>query len=127
MRAPVLRRFEAGQLFSVCHIPVLWTAKSNPRPALALPMGEPRLSNNPVFGWHQARGWNIYGAEWGKNGENQQKDEAFPAPFCQLFQIHGSVLKPDPPCNGGQTSVVRVSHGVFFLGIRKYTFDGLLS
>ena len=42
-------------------------------------------------------------------------------------QIHGSKLKPDPSGDGGQASVVCITHGVFLLRIRKNPFNGLIS
>ena len=51
------------------------------------------------------------------------------APTCygQLFQIHGSKFKLDPVCNLGQASVLSIAHGVFFLGVGKDSFNGLLA
>lgn len=45
----------------------------------------------------------------------------------QLFQIHGNTFKPDPSGNGGQASVVCITHRVFLFRIRKDPFNGLFS
>ena len=50
-----------------------------------------------------------------------------PTPNCQLFQIHGSIFKPDPSCNGSQTSVMCITHSVFFFCISKYSLNGFFS
>ena len=55
------------------------------------------------------------------------KSRSFATPDCQFFEIHGSKFKPHPACNPGQTSVVCITHGVFFLCIRKGTFNRLFS
>ena len=53
--------------------------------------------------------------------------------FCSLHriwdrpQIHGSKFKPDPSGDGGQASVVCITHGVFLLRIRKDPFNGFFS
>ena len=51
----------------------------------------------------------------------------FPTPICQLFQIHGSKFKPDPSRDGGQASVVCITHRVFLLRIRKDPFNGFFA
>ena len=43
----------------------------------------------------------------------------------QLFQIHGNIFKPDPPCDCGQASVVCITHCVFLFCIRKDTLNRL--
>ena len=60
--------------------------------------------------------------------------------FCSIFttiqrlhriwdrpQIHGSKFKPDPSGDGGQASVMCITHGVFLLRIRKDSFNGFFS
>ena len=42
-------------------------------------------------------------------------------------QIHGSKFKPDPSGDGGQASVICITHRVFLLRIRKAPFNGLIS
>lgn len=41
-------------------------------------------------------------------------------PIRQLFEVHGSELKPDPVCHLGQASVCRIAHPMLFLCIGKY-------
>ena len=49
------------------------------------------------------------------------------APKSQLFEIHGSKLKPHPMSDSGQTSVMSVTHAMFFLGVGKDPFNGLFA
>ena len=63
----------------------------------------------------------------GKMQEKSVKDGVLATPFFQLFQIHGSIFKPHPACNPGQTSMVCISHGVFFFCIGKNTLNGLFA
>ena len=51
---------------------------------------------------------------------------AIPFPGGQLFQVHGSKFKLHPVCHLGQASVLCITHGVFFFGIRKDTLNGFL-
>ena len=44
-----------------------------------------------------------------------------------VFEVHGSKFKLDPVGNLGQASVLRITHGVFFLGVGKDPFNGLFS
>jgi len=46
-----------------------------------------------------------------------------PTPFCQLFQTHGNIFKPHPTCDLGQTSMMRLTHRVFFFCVGKDTLD----
>ncbi len=52
-------------------------------------------------------------------------------PFCfpsgQLFEVHGSKLKPHPFGDLGQTSVKRITHTMLFFGIGKDPLNGLLA
>ena len=50
-----------------------------------------------------------------------------PTPICQCFQIHGSIFKPDPSCNCGQTSVVCISHRVLFFCVCKDPLNGFFA
>ena len=50
-----------------------------------------------------------------------------PLPYSQLFEVHGSELKPDPVGNLGQASVLCIPHGMLLFGVRKDPFDGLLA
>ena len=63
----------------------------------------------------------------GKQGEKASEKGVLPAPVCQLFQVHGSQFKPDPSCDGGQASVVCITHCVFLFCIRKDTLNGLFA
>ena len=51
--------------------------------------------------------------------------------FCfpqrQLFEIHGSKLKPDPVGNCAQASVGSVSHSMLFFCVCKYSLNLLFS
>ena len=44
-----------------------------------------------------------------------------------FFQVHGSKLKLHPVRHLSQASVLRITHRVFFLGIREDPFNGFLS
>ena len=48
-------------------------------------------------------------------------------PSGQLFEIHGSKLKPHPFGDLGQTSIKRIAHPMFFLGIGKDPLNGFLA
>ena len=71
----------------------------------------------PLFLLSESRGF-------GKNGEEKSeemlKTRSIPTPHCQLFQIHGSIFKPHPVCDSGQTSMMRISHSVLLFCIGKY-------
>ena len=79
---------------------------------------EPPISSSEIGG---------FSAKWRKSERKSVETEALPAPVCQLFQIHGSKLKPDPSCYGGQASVMRITHGVFLFCIRKDPFYRFLA
>ena len=53
--------------------------------------------------------------------------EFFQLQFASFFQIHGSKFKPDPSRDGGQASVVCITHGVFLFCVRKDPLNGLLA
>ena len=53
-------------------------------------------------------------------------DRIIPFPPRQFFEVHGSEFKLPPVCYLGQASVLRITHGVFFLGISKDPFNGFL-
>lgn len=55
------------------------------------------------------------------------KIRSVPAPYCQLFEIHGGIFKPHPVRCPGQTSMVCITHRVFLFRIRKDTFDRFLA
>ena len=48
-------------------------------------------------------------------------------PSCQLFEVHGSKLKPHPIGNLGQASVKRIVHSTLFFRIRKNPFNGFFT
>ena len=77
-----------------------------------------------LFSGSENRGFNIYRAN---KRENSEETGVIPTPICQLFQIHGSKFKPDPSCDGGQASVVCITHRVFLFCVRKNPFNGFLS
>ena len=56
-----------------------------------------------------------------------EKRRPFPQPICKLFQIHGSKLKLDPVRNTSQTSMVCITHSVFFLCIAKHALYAFFS
>ena len=53
--------------------------------------------------------------------------EFFQLHTASFFEIHGSKFKPDPSCDGNQASVVRITHRVSFLRVRKDPFDRFLA
>ena len=55
------------------------------------------------------------------------KKGVFPTPFCELFQVHRSIFKPHPACDPGQTSMMRITHSVFFFCVGKNTFNCLFA
>ena len=54
-----------------------------------------------------------------EKAEKQETKMAAPFPCCQLFQVHGSELKPHPVCCLRQASVWRITHRVFSLASAK--------
>ena len=83
----------------------------------AQPVKEPQLSESESWG---------FPVIWMVTNKYQCENGALPTPLCQLFQIHGSIFKPHPSRNPGQTSVVCVTHGVFLFCICKNPLNGLL-
>ena len=75
---------------------------------------EPMLSRSESMGFPQ------------KSGKQREKG-VLPTPICQLFQVHGSEFKPDPSCDGGQASVVCITHRVFLFRVCKDPFNGFFS
>ena len=63
----------------------------------------------------------------GKNHDIGSKIGSIPLPNSNLFEIHGSIFKPHPSRNPGQTSVVCVTHCVFLFRIRKDPLNGFFS
>ena len=63
----------------------------------------------------------------GKQREKASEKGVLPTPICQLFQVHGSEFKPDPSCDGGQASVVCITHRVFLLRVCKDPFNGFFA
>ena len=55
------------------------------------------------------------------------RGKALSPPKSQLFEIHGSEFKPHPFGDLGQTTVLGITHGVFFLGVGKDPFNRFLS
>ena len=87
-------------------------------------MPPPQPVNEPRFSVNENRGSS---AKSDRKYENGVRKEAFPAPNCQLFQIHGSKLQPHPGSNPSQASMVCISHAVFFFCVCKDSFNGLLA
>ena len=83
-----------------------------------------QLGKEPMFLSGKSRGSVAF---WGKNEQDLGKTGVLPTPICQLFQIHGSIFKPDPSRDCGQTSVVCISHRVLFFCIRKNPFNRLFA
>ena len=52
----------------------------------------------PLFSLSENRG---SGHSLGNNGKYDAQIGVLPTPICQLFQIHCSIFKPNPPGNGG--------------------------
>ena len=48
-------------------------------------------------------------------------------PSCQLFEVHGSKLKPHPIGNLGQATVICVTHSMLFFRIGKNPFNGFFT
>ena len=68
-----------------------------------------------------------FGINRGKKREKAVQEGVLPTPFCQLFQVHGSIFKPHPACDPGQTSMMRVTHRMFFFCVGKDTFNRLFA
>ena len=64
---------------------------------------------------------------WMVTNKYQCENGALPAPLGQLFQVHGNIFKPDPSGDGGQASVMCITHGVFLFCIRKNPLNGFFS
>ena len=73
------------------------------------------------------------GENWGfgvfrrPNKQYSRENGVIPTPICQLFQIHGSIFKPDPSRDCGQASVVCISHCVLLFCICKDTLNRLFA
>ena len=48
-------------------------------------------------------------------------------PESQFFEIHGSKFEPHPGRNPGQTTVMCITHTMFFLGVSKDPFNGFFA
>ena len=62
-----------------------------------------------------------------KNSKAKRGQQIPPFPCGQFFQVHGSKLKLHPVCDLSQASVLRITHRVFFLGVREDPFNGLFA
>ena len=82
------------------------------------------MSKNPLLSANGSRGFHAIRAA---PDEYKPEKGVFPAPICQLFQVHGSKFKPDPSGDGGQASVMCITHGVSLLRIRKDPFNGFFA
>ena len=71
-----------------------------------------------------SRGSGVLRAE---KAEKQAIEMVIPFPYRRLFQVHGSELKLHPVCYLGQASVLRITHRVFFFGVRKAPFNQLFT
>ena len=78
----------------------------------------------PLYSEGEGKSFGIKREEESKKTRGQSRPLA---PEGQLFQVHGSILKPDPSCHCGQNSMVRISHGVLFLCVGKDTLNGFFS
>ena len=83
-----------------------------------------QLVKERQFSRHEDWRFTIKGS---KNHDIGSKIGSIPLPNSNLFEIHGSIFKPHPSRNPGQTSVVRITHGVLFFCIGKNTLYGLFS
>ena len=79
---------------------------------------EPMLSRSESMGFPQKSG---------KQREKASEKGVPPTPICQLFQVHGSKFKSDPSCDGGQASVVCITHRVFLFRVCKDPFNGFFA
>ena len=70
------------------------------------------------------RASDVYGAE---KAEKRETGAVVPFPHSQFFQVHGNKLKLHPVRHLSQASVLRITHRVFFLGVREDPFNGFLS
>ena len=59
--------------------------------------------------------------------EMRNRHESPGFPLCQLFEVHGSKLKPHPVGNLGQTSIMRITHPMLFFGVGKNTLNGFFA
>ena len=107
-----------GICWRILLLPAAWTDRKRRAQS---PMGlRLSLSKNPLFSLSENRGF----------GHIRAKQQAYcgekgviPTPICQLFQIHGSIFKPDPSRDCGQASMVCISHRMLLFCIRKDTFN----
>ena len=88
------------------------------------PKGRAQLVKKRQFSRQEDRRSIIKGS---KNHYIGRKNGSIPLPNSDLFEIHGSIFKPDPSRNGGQASVVCVTHCVFLFRIRKDPLNGFFS
>ena len=86
----------------------------------------PALQSVEEPGLHSGADWvsNIYERKKSKAKRGQQIP---PFPCGQFFQVHGNKLKLHPVRHLSQASVLRITHRVFFLGVREDPFNGLFS
>ena len=84
----------------------------------------PQSVKEPVLSLGEGAGSYVF---WGKYKPYCGEKGVVPTPICQLFQIHGSIFKPDPSCDCGQASVVCISHRVLFFCICKDTLNRLFA
>ena len=82
------------------------------------------MSKTPLLSANGSRGFHANRAAL---DEYKPEKGVFPAPICRLFQVHGSKFKPDPSGDGGQASVICITHRVFLLRSRKDPFEGFFS
>ena len=82
------------------------------------------MSKNPLLSANGSRGFHAIRAA---PDEYKPEKGVIPAPICQLFQVHGSKFKPDPSGDGGQASVICITHRVSLLRSRKDPFEGFFS
>ena len=74
----------------------------------------------PLFSLSENRGFGVFRCKY---KQYLREKGVIPTPICQLFQIHGSIFKPDPSRDCGQASVVCISHCVLLFCIRKDTLN----
>ncbi len=70
----------------------------------------PQCVKEPMLSRSESMGFPL---KSGKQREKASEKGVLPTPICQLFRVHGSEFKPDPSCDGGQASVVCITHRVF--------------
>ena len=92
--------------------------------AVGATFGRLRVSKKSLFSLDES---GDFGINRGKKREKETQKGVLPTPYCQLFQVHGSIFKPHPACDPGQTSMMRATQRMFFFCVGKDTFNRLFA